>query len=235
MRKFGRPYLSVHGVGSAHMDAATELIERFIDFQADGGIIRSDAAVEALAAGLHVQERHRVEAVAEDGDSVLAGGLRARVAVVTAGAWAPALAGVDATPTAETTSYFELGRPVPSVIDTTVGASHAYALASPGGGLKAGLHQSGRPVDPDVPSIPDRELSARAAAWVERRFRGAGAVTRTETCLYTIRENNEFLLERRGRVVVGSPCSGHGFKFAPAIGERLAALALEALAAERSL
>jgi glycine/D-amino acid oxidase-like deaminating enzyme len=28
--------------------------------------------------------------------------------------------------------------------------------------------------------------------------------------------------------VVGSPCSGHGFKFAPAIGERLAALAVEA-------
>ena len=38
-----------------------------------------------------------------------------------------------------------------------------------------------------------------------------------------------FLLERRGRVVVGSPCSGHGFKFAPVIGQRLAALALEAL------
>jgi glycine/D-amino acid oxidase-like deaminating enzyme len=29
-------------------------------------------------------------------------------------------------------------------------------------------------------------------------------------------------------VVVGSPCSGHGFKFAPAIGERLAALATQA-------
>jgi glycine/D-amino acid oxidase-like deaminating enzyme len=26
--------------------------------------------------------------------------------------------------------------------------------------------------------------------------------------------------------VVGSPCSGHGFKFAPAIGERLAELAV---------
>ena len=54
-------------------------------------------------------------------------------------------------------------------------------------------------------------------------------MTHTETCLYTVRENDEFLLERRGRVVVGSPCSGHGFKFAPVIGQRLAALALEAL------
>ena len=198
-------------------------------FQTDGGIIRADAAVEALGSGLDVRERHRVDAVEEDGDGVLAGGVRARAAVVTAGAWAPALVGVDAIPTAETTSYFDLGRPVPSVIDTTVGTAHAYALSTPDGALKSGLHQSGRPVDPDVASVPDRELSARTAAWVERRFRDAGAITRTETCLYTTRAGNEFLLERRGRVVVGSPCSGHGFKFAPVIGKRLAALALEAL------
>ena len=49
-----------------------------------------------------------------------------------------------------------------------------------------------------------------------------------ETCMYTTTADESFILERRGRVVVGSPCSGHGFKFAPAIGERLATLALEA-------
>ena len=47
-----------------------------------------------------------------------------------------------------------------------------------------------------------------------------------ETCLYTTTADESFLLERRGRVVVGSACSGHGFKFAPAVGERLARLAL---------
>jgi sarcosine oxidase len=46
-----------------------------------------------------------------------------------------------------------------------------------------------------------------------------------ETCLYTNTEDESFVLERRGRLVVGSPCSGHGFKFAPLIGERLASLA----------
>ena len=46
--------------------------------------------------------------------------------------------------------------------------------------------------------------------------------------MYTTTPDESFILERGGRVVVGSPCSGHGFKFAPAIGERLAALALEA-------
>jgi sarcosine oxidase len=198
-------------------------------FQADGGIIRADEALAALADGVEVRERVRVDSIDEDGDGVGAGGLRARVAVVAAGAWAPALAGVDATPTMETVSYFDHGRPVPSLIDTTAGPSSGYALASPGGALKAGLHQSGRPTDPDEAGIPDRELAARTAAWVERRFRGASAPTRTETCLYTTRENDEFLLERRGRVVVGSACSGHGFKFAPVVGKRLAALAMEAL------
>jgi len=43
--------------------------------------------------------------------------------------------------------------------------------------------------------------------------------------LYTTTPDEAFILERRGRLVIGSPCSGHGFKFAPAIGERLADLA----------
>ena len=42
--------------------------------------------------------------------------------------------------------------------------------------------------------------------------------------------DESFVLERQGRVVVGSPCSGHGFKFAPLVGRELARLALEALA-----
>jgi glycine/D-amino acid oxidase-like deaminating enzyme len=49
----------------------------------------------------------------------------------------------------------------------------------------------------------------------------------TETCLYTTTADEQFILERRGRVVIGSACSGHGFKFAPAVGRRLAALALD--------
>ena len=46
--------------------------------------------------------------------------------------------------------------------------------------------------------------------------------------MYTTTADESFILERRGRLVVGSPSSGHGFKFAPAIGERLAALATQA-------
>ena len=203
-------------------------------FQADGGILFADLALQALrasaeAAGADVRERLPVDSVDEDGAGVTAGGVRARVAVVTAGAWAPALVGLDATPTLETVSYFSLDEPVPSVIDGGPGGTAGYALVAPGIGLKAGLHQSGPVVDPNEQGGPDSELAERAAAWVERRFVGASALIRTETCLYTRRPDDEFLLARNGRIVVGSPCSGHGFKFAPVIGKRLAALAEEAL------
>jgi sarcosine oxidase len=204
-------------------------------FQADGGIVFADLALQAFresaeAAGADVREGVRVDSVAEAGGVVAADGVRARVAVVTAGAWAPRLAGVDAIPTRETTSYFSFDEPVPSVIDATLEGTHGYALAAPGIGLKAGRHQTGPAVDPDEPAERDEEIVAQTAAWVERRFPDAGPLLQAETCLYTTRAGDEFVLERRGRVVVGSPCSGHGFKFAPLIGKKLAALAEEALA-----
>src|SRR5687767_3541822 len=76
-------------------------------FQADGGIVFADLAQQALlaaavAGGAQLRENVRIDSVEEAGDGVVAGDVRARVAVVTAGAWAPALVGVDATPTRET-------------------------------------------------------------------------------------------------------------------------------------
>jgi len=47
-----------------------------------------------------------------------------------------------------------------------------------------------------------------------------------DACLYTTTADESFVCERRGRVVVGSACSGHGFKFAPAVGRELAVLAM---------
>ena len=202
-------------------------------FQEDGGIVYADLALEALLdsatdAGAEVREGMRVDAVEEEADGVKVAGVRARAVVLTVGAWAPKLFGVDARPTRETVSYFTQAEPVPSVLDLTSGRQ-AYSLIAPVGKLKAGLHQTGATIDPDDPGAPDQEIAERTAAWVSDRFPAAGEVLSLETCLYTIRENDEFLLERRGRVVVGSPCSGHGFKFAPVLGQRLAALALESL------
>jgi sarcosine oxidase len=237
-----RDALAACGIGFEVLDGA-ELASRFPIrlesgttglFQEDGGIVYADRALAALlgsarANGAVVRESVRVEALEEEADSVTVAGMRARAVVVTAGAWAPTLFGVDATPTRETVSYFPLAEPVPSVIDWSAGPEQRYALVAPVARLKAGLHQAGPVVDPDEPGGPDRSIADRTAAWVSRRFPDAGDAVSLETCLYTTRTRDEFLLERRGRVVLGSPCSGHGFKFAPAIGKRLAALADEML------
>jgi sarcosine oxidase len=42
------------------------------------------------------------------------------------------------------------------------------------------------------------------------------------TCLYTTTANEDFVIDRAGPVVVASPCSGHGFKFAPLVGRLIA-------------
>jgi sarcosine oxidase len=39
--------------------------------------------------------------------------------------------------------------------------------------------------------------------------------------------DEDFVLDRRDRLVVGSACSGHGFKFGPLLGELLADLVTE--------
>ena len=55
-----------------------------------------------------------------------------------------------------------------------------------------------------------------------------GPFVRGAVCLYTNTRDNHFVLDRHPaheNVFVASPCSGHGFKFASAIGEALADLA----------
>jgi sarcosine oxidase len=146
--------------------------------------------------------------------------------VVTAGGWAPQLlarAGyeLEATPTRETVLYFE-GDPIPSIIDELDG--QFYALTAPGVGVKAGRHKGGRPTDPDDDdATPDERIVDAVTAWVARRLPHLDSTPiRAETCIYTNIEDERFVCERRGRYVIGSACSGHGFKFAPAVGELLA-------------
>jgi hypothetical protein len=49
MRKYGRPDLSVHGVGEGHADAVYSLIERFVEFQAFGGVIADGEEIRMKA------------------------------------------------------------------------------------------------------------------------------------------------------------------------------------------
>jgi sarcosine oxidase len=57
-----------------------------------------------------------------------------------------------------------------------------------------------------------------------------GRLLAAKTCLYTVTPDGDFLIDRvpgSPQIIVASPCSGHGFKFAPVIGEILADLAME--------
>lgn len=54
----------------------------------------------------------------------------------------------------------------------------------------------------------------------------AGESVATETCMYTMTPNEDFLVDMKGSVVYCSPCSGHGFKMATVLGEIVADLVI---------
>ncbi len=227
-------------------------------YHPDGGITLADRAYEALlsaavAAGAVVLDHRRVLAleldrgsvrIQTDGDEIVA-----QACVVAAGAWARGLLGgvaieLPVVPTRETVAFFGLPDPLglPPVIDDAVpnADEHGllrpglinYALAAPGVGLKAGLHHAGPPADPDEPGEPDPAIVRWIASWAAKRYPGLDPEpVAVETCLYTNTADESFVLERHGRIVVASACSGHGFKFAPAFGRTIAALARDAATA----
>jgi len=194
-------------------------------FVPDAGVVFADRARHAFleAAGVEVETNRRVASVDE---------LDADVVVVTAGPWIRDFApDLPVKVTRETLAYFRReGAPPPSIVDLNAetGGHLRYSLHDPVHGLKAGVHQVGAEADPDGDAPPDPAIVDRISAWVCERFPEVNPEpVGAQTCLYTTTPDEQFILERRGRVVIGSACSGHGFKFAPAVGRRLAALALE--------
>ena len=212
-------------------------------YQGDAGVLAADRAWRvlaemAIALRVELREGTRVHELRPLGDGVEATTddetVRARVAVVTAGAWArPLLAagGIDlpVRVSRQTVTYFGTGEGPPSPVAVEWGAdSVLYALPSSPTEIKVGEHLIRDEADPDQVGAPDQAWVAALQDWVADRIPGAAPVAiRAETCLYTSTQDERFILERHGPIVVGSACSGHGFKFAPLIGERLARLALD--------
>jgi len=98
----------------------------------------------------------------------------------------------------------------------------------PASGLKmAGLH-FGERVDPDtVDREPNATDEERVRSWLRRRMPLAnGERRRAQVCLYTNSPDGHFIIDRDGPVTYASACSGHGFKFASAVGEILADLTI---------
>lgn len=218
------------------------------------GLVAAAETVAALgslvrAAGVAVLEETRVLAVEPRPSHVEVrtdrGTLEAGRVVVTAGAWtsrlvprlAPRLAVAR-----QSIGYFEIEGgaaaarlgvfPVWCHMGATVNDFH-YGLPSFGReGVKAAQHvTSERDEDPETASRePDARSLADLRGFLDRELavrvvRRVGA----ETCLYTNTPTEDFVigaLPDEPRVVVGSACSGHAFKFAPLTGRALAELAL---------
>ena len=80
--------------------------------------------------------------------------------------------------------------------------------------------------DDQPPAEPDGLALDRVRRYVEEWLPGLDPrPTHPASCLYTTTPTHDFVLKRQGAIVIGSPCSGHGFKFTPLIGRTLAELA----------
>jgi sarcosine oxidase len=225
-------------------------------FQPDGGFIAAEAAMAAMlaqaqAAAADIQTGVAVHSVTPRGNDVRietsAGTIEARTAIVAAGPWLNKLMPDLPAPlriTREVMAWFEPRNLAPFSPPFLAGSFPVFLLESPlgqhygfppwrGGLLKiAKHHHRNEAVDPDH---VDRVVSAEDEALIRRAVSeyipaAAGPLRSAKTCLYTMTPDRDFLLDRlpgAPNIVVASPCSGHGFKFAPVVGEILADLATE--------
>src|SRR5581483_10013503 len=155
------------------------------------------------------------------------------------GEFVPALAGV-LEPERQVLGWFQPLRPAwftPQrfpVFNLTVPEGRYYGFPVYGvPGFKIGrYHHQEERIDPErFEREPNREDEAVLRVATERYFPdAAGPTMALRTCIFTNTPDEHFILDRlpgAPQVVVASPCSGHGFKFASVIGEILADLALD--------
>ncbi len=162
---------------------------------------------------------------------------RARRLLLTAGPWMPELLGdagsslsVErqvqhwfAPATADAAHLPILIREVPE------GVFYALPPAGDGREIKVAVHHDGARTTPAsvLRTVSPGEIAA-AHALLERYVPAlAGVHRRAAVCLYTNSRDGHFVIDRHPAhraVIVASPCSGFGFKFASAVGEVLADL-----------
>ena len=104
-----------------------------------------------------------------------------------------------------------------------------YGFPDTGDGVKVALHHHGPAVTPETVDrhVAEHEVE-HLRGLLQRHLPAAnGALRETGVCTYTNVPDEHFVIDRHpqaSRVLVASPCSGHGFKFSSAIGEVLADL-----------
>jgi sarcosine oxidase len=221
-------------------------------FQPDGGFVASERAIVANVFGslTHGGEIHGFEPMLSWETTPTGVAVTTEKATYTAeqlilstGAWigshVPALSGISR-PERQVLGWFQPTRPeyftserMP-VFNLAVGDDRYYGFPVFGvPGFKFGkYHHMGEVVEPDdwnrLPTDADEELLREP---IRKWFPDAnGPVVNMSTCMFTNTPDEHFVIDRlepNGPVIVASPCSGHGFKFASVIGEILADLAID--------
>jgi sarcosine oxidase len=220
-------------------------------YQPDGGFLRPELAIQQFVGlaerhGAEVRTGTRVLAIEPLGSGVRVrtetGEIEAGSVIVAAGAWIG-----DFAP--ELKPHFKLTRQVLGWFEPLQPAYYApdrcpvFILESEddacygfpdfaGTGVKTASHRKGA----YLPSANDLSQDGGAAdeAQIRRMLALAmpeanGPLRAMRTCMYTRTPDEDFVIDRSSadpRIILASPCSGHGFKFASVIGEVLADLAL---------
>lgn len=199
-------------------------------------------AAEQCGAELHSDEPVRSWSATPTGVEVVTdrGTYSAAKLIITAGAWATQLLrniGVPLTVMRQTQLWFAPHRPAAFrrdrfpifLLDSPEGAFYGLPMLDPSG-VKLARHYGA----PELPSpdgvnwdvTPEDEAPVRAFA--ETYLPGQlGPLTRGEPCLYTLTPDRHFVIDVHPEfenVCFAAGFSGHGFKFASAVGEVLADL-----------
>jgi sarcosine oxidase len=228
-------------------------------YQPDYAMLVADRCVAALAdaarrAGAELVEGEAVRAVRARGDGVevetAAGARRAARLVLAAGSWVGPLAAqvgvaLPLVVLREQLAFYRApdeaaylpGR-FPLLIHrfpATTMLGSVFPLLGEPRGVKVMLDRIGPAVEPDD---PDRSLHpvhlARLDAYVADLVPGLGERVTAVSCRYTMTPDEDFVVDLAPgapQVVLAAACSGHGFKFAPALGEAIADLALDGASA----
>lgn len=218
-----------------------------------GGFIVPELAVGVMArqAGVAGAEIHGREGVTEwsaDGEGVTVrtarGEYRGKTLILCGGPWSAKLCrglGVAVTVTRQTmwwvqpkrAELFSMSRLPCWAIERQPGALfYGFPMTPWRPGFKLALHAPGTPDDPDR---PDRTIRPEDEAPVReclRRFfpEADGPVLAAAVCHYDNSPDGHFIIDRHPQhqnVIVATGFSGHGFKFAPAIGQALAEMTLD--------
>ena len=220
-------------------------------YQPEGGFLRPELAIQQFVGlaerhGAEVRTGTRVLAIEPLGSGVRvrteAGEIEAGSVIVAAGAWigdfAPELK-PHLKLTRQVLGWFEPLQPAyysPDrcpvfILESEDDACYGFPDFA-GTGVKTASHRKGA----YLPSADDLSQDGGAAdeAQIRRMLALAmpeanGPLRAMRTCMYTRTPDEDFVIDRSSadpRIILASPCSGHGFKFASVIGEVLADLAL---------